>query len=191
MLTFKHYDEAVIKYFRDLYDWSVYASPENAFHTAGMTFDDKVPLPLISVYRTEFTLNPIRNNALFFRGRTLSVSEDKVNKERILPLIFSYQMDLWGDNESIVDQMFSELLFAVIEDPLITLICDGFDEPYKANLVLTDIQSNSDSIQYSSRGRLYRLTAIFQVQAYIAKLEERARIKVVPQLFDYDGKKLV
>jgi ABC-type molybdenum transport system ATPase subunit/photorepair protein PhrA len=67
----------------------------------------------------------------------------------------------------------------------------GFDEPYKANLVLTDIQSNSDSIQYSSRGRLYRLTAIFQVQAYIAKLEERARIKVEPQFFDYEGKKLV
>ena len=190
MLTFKHYDEAVITYFKGLYDWSVYASPDNAFMTAGMEFEDKVPLPLISVYRTEFTLNPVRNNALFFRGRTLAVSEDKISKERVLPLIFSYQMDLWGDNDSLVNQMFSELLFAVIEDPLITLICDGFDEPYKANLVLTDIQNNSDSIQYASRGRLYRLTATFQVQAYIAKLEEKPRIRVIPQFYDYNANKI-
>ena len=146
MLTFKHYDDAVINYFKDLYDWSVYASPERAFEIAGMNFGDKVPLPLISVYRSEFGLNPVRNTALFFRGRTLSLSEDKINKERVLPLLFSYQMDLWGDNDAIINQMFTELLFAVIEYPLITLICDGFDEPYKANLVLTEIQNNSDSI---------------------------------------------
>lgn len=191
MLTFKNYDEAVVNYFKSLYDWTVYASTDNAFHAAGMAFDDKVPLPLISVYRSEFSLNPFRNTALFFRGRTLSVSEDKVNKERILPLLFSYQMDLWGDNDSVLNQLFSELLFAVIEDPLITLDRDGFDEPYKANLILTEIQNNSDSIQYSTRGRLYRLTAVFQINAYITKLEERARVHVVPQFFDYDGKKLV
>lgn len=190
MLTFKHYDEAVINYFKDLYDWSVYASPERAFEIAGMNFGDKVPLPLISVYRSEFGLNPVRNTALFFRGRTLSLSEDKINKERVLPLLFSYQMDLWGDNDALINQMFTELLFAVVEYPLITLICDGFDEPYKANMVLTEIQNNSDSIQYSSRGRLYRYTAIFQVQAYVAKLEEKARIQVVPQFFDYSARKL-
>lgn len=190
MLTFKHYDEAVVNYFKDLYDWTVYASPENAFHTAGMNFEDKVPLPLISVYRSEFALNPYRNTALFFRGRTLNVSENVINKERILPLLFSYQMDLWGDNDAVINQMFSELLFAVIENPLITLVCDGFEEPYKANLVLMEIQNNTDSIQYSSRGRLYRLTAIFQVQAYIAKLEERARIYVVPEFYDFKANKL-
>ena len=190
MLTFKHYDEAVVNYFKDLYDWTVYASPDNAFHTAGMVFGDKIPLPLISVYRSEFGLNPFRNTALFFRGRRLEVSEEKINKERILPLIFSYQMDLWGDNDAILNQMFSEVLFAVIEDPLITLICDGFDEPYKANMVLTEIQNNSESIQFSSRGRLYRLTAIFQVQAYIAKLEEKDRITVVPEFFDFNARKI-
>ena len=190
MLTFKNYDEAVINYFKALYDWSVYASPENAFNIAGMNFGDKVPLPLISVYRSEFGLNPVRNTALFFRGRTLANSEDKLNKERILPLIFSYQMDLWGDVDAVINQMFSELMFAVIEDPLITLDLDGFEEPYKANLVLTEIQNNSDSIQYSSRGRLYRYTAIFQVQAYIAKLVEKDRIKVVPQFFDFSARKL-
>lgn len=190
MLTFKHYDEAVINYFKEIYDWSVYASPDNAFQVAGMTFDDKVPLPLISVYRSEFALNPYRNTAAFFRGRTLSISDEKVNKERILPLLFSYQMDLWGDNDSIITQMFAELLFAVIEYPLITLVCDGFNEPYKANMVLTEVQNNSDSIQYSTRGRLYRYTAIFQVQAYIAKLEERSRIQVVPQFFDFNSTKI-
>jgi len=190
MLTFKNYDEAVINYFKGLYDWSVYASPENAFNIAGMNFGDKVPLPLISVYRSEFGLNPVRNTALFFRGRTLAVSEDKINKERILPLIFSYQMDLWGDVDSVINQMFSELMFAVIEDPLITLDLDGFEEPYKANLVLTEIQNNSDSIQYASRGRIYRYTAIFQVQAYIAKLEERARVTVVPQFYDFNAREL-
>jgi len=190
MLTFKNYDEAVIRYFKDRYKWSVYASPDNAFHTAGMEFDDKVLLPLISVYRSEFALNPYRNTALFFRGRTLAMTEDKIDKERVLPLLFSYQMDLWGDNDAVVNQMFSELLFALIEDPLITVEFDGFDEPYKANLVLTEIQNNSDSIQYSSRGRLYRLTAIFQVQAYIIKLEERTRITVLPHIYDFGAKKI-
>ena len=190
MLTFKHYDDAVINYFRGLYDWSVYASPDRAFEVAGMTFEDKVPLPLISVYRSEFALNPYRNTALFFRGRTLEVSEDSVTKERVLPLLFSYQMDLWGDKDSVVNHMFSELLFAVIEDPLITLEPDGFKEPYKANLALQEIQNNSDSIQYASRGRLYRLTAIFQVQAFIAKLEERPRAFVVPEFYDFKSKKL-
>ena len=190
MLTFKHYDDAVVNYFRSLYDWSVYASPDNAFNVAGMTFDDKVPLPLISVYRSEFALNPYRNTALFFRGRTLEISEDKINKERILPLLLSYQMDLWGDKDATVNHMFSELLFAVVEDPLITLECDGFKEPYQANLVLQEIQNNSDSIQYASRGRLYRLTATFQIQAYIAKLEERPKFTVVPEFFDYVGKQL-
>lgn len=190
MLTFKNYDEAVINYFRDLYEWSVYASPDNAFHVAGMAFDDKVPLPLISVYRSDFSLNPIRNMALFFRGRTLAVSQDKIEKERILPLLFSYQMDLWGDNDAVVNQLFSELLFAVIEDPLIKVHHDGYEEIKESNLVLTEIQNNSDSIQYSTRGRLYRLTAIFQVMAYIAKIEERTRIYVVPQFFDFDGKKI-
>ena len=190
MLTFKNYDEAVVNYFRDLYEWSVYASPDNAFHTAGMTFDDKVPLPLISVYRSDFSLNPIRNTALFFRGRTIAISDEKIEKERILPLLFSYQMDLWGDNDSVVNQLFSELLFAVIEDPLIKVHHDGYEEIKESNLVLTEIQNNSDSIQYSTRGRLYRLTAIFQVMAYIAKIEERTRIYVVPQFFDFDGKKI-
>lgn len=189
MLTFKQYDDAVINYFRDLYDWSVYASPDRAFDVAGMTFDDKVPLPLISVYRSEFALNPYRNNALFFRGRTLELTEDTVHKERILPLLLSYQMDLWGDKDAVVNHMFSELLFAVIEDPLITLECDGFKEPYKAALAIQEIQNNSDSIQYSSRGRLYRLTATFQVQAYIAKLEERKRVTVVPEFYDFNAKK--
>lgn len=189
MLTFKQYDDAVISYFRDLYDWSVYASPDRAFEVAGMTFDDKVPLPLISVYRSEFALNPYRNTALFFRGRTLEVTEETVQKERILPLLLSYQMDLWGDKDGVVNHMFSELLFAVIEDPLIKLDCDGFKEPYKANLVLQEIQNNSDSIQYSSRGRLYRLTATFQVQAYIAKLEERQRVTIVPEFYDFNAKK--
>ena len=190
MLTFKNYDEAVVNYFRDLYEWSVYASPDNAFHAAGMAFDDKVPLPLISVYRSDFSLNPIRNTALFFRGRTLAISDEKIEKERILPLLFSYQMDLWGDNDSVVNQLFSELLFAVIEDPLIKVHHDGYEEIKESNLVLTEIQNNSDSIQYSTRGRLYRLTAIFQVMAYIAKIEERTRIYVVPQFFDFDGKKI-
>ena len=190
MLTFKNYDDAVVNYFKSLYDWSVYASPENAFNIAGMNFGDKVPLPLISVYRSEFGLNPVRNTALFFRGRTLAISEDKINKERILPLLFSYQMDLWGDVDAVINQMFSELMFAVIEDPLITIDFDGFEEPYKANLVLTEIQNNSDSIQYASRGRLYRYTAIFQVQAYIAKLVEKDRIRVVPQFYDFSAREL-
>ena len=190
MLTFKHYDDAVVNYFKSMYEWSVYASPENAFNIAGMNFGDKVPLPLISVYRSEFALNPNRNNAAFFRGRTIEVTENKADKERILPLIFSYQMDLWGDDDNQISQMFSEILFSVIEDPLITLKIDGFKEPHSANMVLTEIQNNSDTIQYTSRGRLYRFTAIFQVYAYIIKLEERKRFKVEPQFFDYSAKKI-
>lgn len=190
MLTFRNYDNGVVEYFKSLYEWSVYATPENAFNVAGMNFDDKVPLPLISVYRSEFGLNPYRNMALFFRGRNIEINDETIRKERILPLLFSYQMDLWGDNEDVLIQMFSELLFAVIEDPIISFDLDGFNEPYRANLELTEIQNNSDAIQYSSRGRLYRYTAIFRVQAYIAKLEEKTRIQVVPQYFDFNARKL-
>ena len=83
MLTFKHYDDAVTDYFKRIYEWTVFSSPDSAFHTAGLNFGDKVPLPLISLYRSEFALNPSRNTALFFRGRTLNVTETKINKERI------------------------------------------------------------------------------------------------------------
>ncbi len=190
MLTFKHYDDAVTDYFKRIYEWTVFSSPDSAFHTAGLNFGDKVPLPLISLYRSEFALNPSRNTALFFRGRTLNVTETKINKERILPLLFSYQVDFWGDHEAQLSQMLSEVLFCTIEDPIIKLNMDGFDKPYEANMVLQEVQNNSESIQFSSRGRLYRFTATFQIQAYIAKLEERERAYVVPTFYTYDGKRL-
>ena len=190
MLTFKNYDDAVIDYFKKIYQWSVYAQTDRAFQVAGMEFGDKVPLPLISVYRTDFALNPFRNTPLFFRGKTLALTETKVNKERVFPMLFNYQVDVWGDDHDVVAQLYSELLFAVTEMPIITVDFAGSREPLEAHLSIIEVNQNNEPSQIATRGRLYRYSVTYQVHVYIIKQEEHDVIRIVPQFFDFDANKL-
>ena len=190
MLTFKNYDVGITSYFKSLYEWSVYASPDRAFQQVALEFEDKVPMPFIAINRTEFALNPIRNTSAFFKGRFLSVTDEKVAKERMFPILLTYQVDVWGDDHEVAAQLFSELLFGVNESPLFKVECDALRDPFYATMILTDVNDNSEPSQIASRGRLYRYSMTYQVQASILKFEERDRIHVIPQLFDYRGNKL-
>lgn len=190
MLTIQNYDQAVVDYFKSFYETTVYGSPEVAFKNAALQYKDKVPLPLISVYRSELGLAPIRNFPLFKRGNITAVSESTVSRERILPLTFIYHADVWATKASQAAQLFSEVLFRTIDKPLFDVAFDGIEPKIQANLILTEIVDNTDSTQISTRGRLNRYTLIYQVDGHISKLIENDRIFIVPEFYSYNGKEL-
>ena len=190
MLTFRNYDEAVIEFFKSFYEHSVYGSPAVAFKNAAMVYGDKVPLPLISVYRSELGLGSQRNFALFKRGNITNVTDKTVSRERILPLMLSYQADIWASENAQAAQLLSEVLFRTLDKPMFPVKCDGMEEPIQKHLQLLDVIDNSDSSQISTRGRLHRYTIVYQVDGHIAKLIENDRIFIVPEFYSYDGKEL-
>lgn len=191
MLTIKNYNDAVVDYFQSFFENTVWGAPNEAFKNAAMREEskDKVQLPLISVYRTEIGLDT-RNFALFKRGHITNISANKIERERVLPLVLSYQADIWASNSDQCTQLFSEVLFRTIDKPLVPVHFDGIEEKLDANLVLLDIVDNSDTSQISTRGRLYRYTIVYQMNAHIVKIVENDRINIVPEFFTYDGREI-
>lgn len=190
MLTISNYDTAVVEYFESFYDNVVYGSPSVAFKNAAMKNNDKVKLPLISIYRSDLSLTSLRNYALFKKGNISAISEDKVTRERILPITFSYQADIWASTTYVAAQLFSEVLFRTLDKPTVLVHHDGFKVPIEKYLRVTDIIDNSDATQISTRGRLNRYTIIYQLDGHIAKIVENDRIYIVPEFYSYDGKEL-
>ena len=190
MLTILNYDNALVDYFSSFYKYIVYGAPNVAFKNAGMKFGDKVPLPLISIYRSEIGLASLRNFPLFKKGNITNLNNCIVERERILPLNLSYQVDVWGSDLDQTTQLFCEVLFRTLDKPLFPVNHDGMEEALQKNLQLLDIIDNTDSSLISTRGRLNRYTLVYQVDAHIAKIVENDRIFIVPEFYSYDGNKL-
>lgn len=190
MLTILNFDDAVVDYFSSFFDYVVWGAPNVAFKNAAMKWDDKVPLPLISIYRSELALASLRNFPLFKKGNMTGLSEKNVNRERVLPMMMSYQADIWGSDLEQATQLFCEVLFRTLDKPMIPVHLEGKEEPVMKELRLLDIVDNNDATQISSRGRLNRYSILYQVDGYIAKLVENDRIFIVPKFYSYDGKEL-
>ena len=190
MFTLLNFDHAIETWCKERYTYSVWGDPSTAFKNAGMEFGDKVPLPLVSVYRSDLNLANSRNFALFKTGNINSITTDKIRRERILPVLMSYQIDIWASAYDQAVQMFSELLFRIMDNPKVTVRMDGEKEAYDTYFNVTEIVDNSDTSQISTRGRLNRLTIITQVDGYIMNSYESDRINIVPEFRDFSGNEL-
>lgn len=189
MMTIDNFDEAVVEYFESFYDYCIWGKTNEAFDKAAVKWGDQIPLPLISLARTELGLASLRNFALFKRGQMVGLSQTKVQRERILPMSMTYQADIWSDNLKQCTQLFSEVLFRTLDKPVIEVKFDNGAIDTK-EIRLMDVVDNNDSTQISTRGRLYRFSIIYQVDGYIVKQIENDRIFIVPSFYTYEHKDL-
>lgn len=190
MLTIDNYNVGVKGYIKKLFDNTVWGNPSEAFKNAAREGGDKLSLPLVSVYRSDLGLAASRNFAAFKTGAPIKVTETKVTRERVLPFILSYQIDVWAVEEETATALFSELLFRLIDEPAVPIQHPGMEEPVINYLEVIEVMDNSDISQIATRGRLHRYTIICQMNAHIAKIVEKDRIYIIPEFYTFDGVKL-
>lgn len=189
-MSITNYDKGIVKYFEDIYENVVWGDPNTAFKNNAMKHEDKVLLPMLSVYRPEIMLDPSINFAQLKKGAALEIDQFSVTRERTLPLILSYQLDVWATGNDQAAALFAEVLFYTMDKPGVPIEISGADNPVIQYLTITDVVDNTDTTQIASRGRLCRFTILYQIRAHIVKLEKNDRIKVVPEFYTYDGKQL-
>ena len=165
-MTLELYDEALEKKLKKLFPNIIGASPDEAMWSSNK--DGKVSLPLISFYRVN---NPIDwnnyNNAEVFgtRGYTRSVNEDtgEIGKTLSISVTLTYQIDLWAADRKTVDQLFQDVLFALLLHPYIELDMSGTEKDKVFSLRLIDSQNSTDIPSFSRNNRIYRYTLTYQV----------------------------
>ena len=167
------YDDAVLDKLKGVFSNVVFSAPDKAFKRSaerkglkGSADDVDVDLPLISVYRENYTVDMDRNNPRFRRrGRKIRNSDDdsRAVMAEALPVRIDYQLDVWGKRRRELDVLVGELLFWMLDNPKVSLNLGGEFEDYSPefNWKLEDVTDNSDIMSFSDRGKYYRVTIPF------------------------------
>lgn len=165
-MTLELYDEAVERKLKKLFPNVIGASPNEAMWSSNK--NGKVELPLVSFYRIN---NPIDwssyNNAELFgtKGYTRSYNDDdnSIGKTLSISVTLTYQIDLWAADRKTSDQLFQDMVFALILHPNIQLDMKGTEKDKVFSLRLLDSQNSTDIPSFARNNRIYRYTMTYQV----------------------------
>lgn len=158
------YDEGLLNYLKSALNFPniVNSAESKAFDASADKNSKKVEiqLPMISFWRTS---NPLTfegggNFAERHRGRIIKSDKDKLIADfwRTLPVTLSYQITIWSDRRSEVDDIYRELMmYLVTDNPHITLKLDGMEVPEEFFILVTDTDTSTDVDSFSDKGRLY------------------------------------
>ena len=156
------YDDALGKKLKKLFPNVVGASTDEAFSAS--EDKGKVKLPLISFYRIS---NPIDtqtyNMPEAFRGRVLKRSEFDGDVGMTLPVLITYQIDIWATSRRICDEIFTELVFYLIRNPNIQISVPKQSSPQDFAMVLQDTENSTELSEFDTIGRIYRSTLTYEV----------------------------
>ena len=102
------------------------------------------------------------------RHRGKIMSQDFENSKgvrwRALPVRITYQITIWSDRRTEVDDIYRELMMYLITDnPHITVMMDGMDVPENFVLEVTDTDSTTDVDSFSDKGRIYTQNILVDV----------------------------
>ena len=158
------YDEGLLNYLKSALNFPniVNAAESKAFDTSVDKNSCKVEvqMPMISFWRIA---NPLTyegggNFAMRHRGRRMSVDKEECTAEawRSLPVTLSYQLTIWSDRRSEVDDIYRELMMYLLTDnPHITIQLEGMETPEEFYIHVTDTDTSTDVDSFSDKGRLY------------------------------------
>lgn len=180
------YDDAVIEKFESVFENVVFSEPDRAFNRSaekrGVQGEDvEVKLPLISIYRENYTIDLERNNLRWRkRGRKVGLNDEETKAEMAesLPVRIDYQLDVWAKGRREVDFLTVELLFWMLDNPEIQLdLSEDFDDfsPY-FNWKLEDVTDNSDIMSFEDRGKYYRVTIPFYFDEAMVFRPDRLKV---------------
>lgn len=84
---------------------------------------------------------------------------------RSLPVTLSYQLTIWSDRRSEVDDIYRELMMYLLTDnPHIKIQLEGMDVPEEFYIHVVDTDTSTDVDSFSDRGRLYTQNIMIDVQ---------------------------
>lgn len=179
------YDNALLEKIKPVFNNVVISPPDMAFQRSAELNKGDVKVPLLSIYRENYTLN--RDNFNMMRTRrgrkTEYVNSEKsgVRMVKSLPIRIDYVLDVWAKEREVVDKMVAELLFWLVENPMITItIPNTTDMTQDFKLTIEDMTDNSDVMSFEERGRIYRVSIPFYIdQAQLYATEDLKTAKTL------------
>lgn len=164
------YDTGLLNYLKGAlnFDNIINSAESTAFSNAG-DHDEKseVKLPMISFWRVS---NPIElpggNFPMRHRGKIMSQDFENLKgvRWRALPVRITYQITIWSDRRTEVDDIYREMMMYLMTDnPHIVVMMDGMDKPEEFLLEVTDTDSTTDVDSFADRGRIYTQNILVDV----------------------------
>lgn len=120
--------------------------------------ENNVSLPMISFWRlnSDFNLENF-NYSGTMRGRPMTkLNNTKGLNIQEIPINLIYQIDLWSDRRYEVDQLYKELLFYLIQEPYLNVLCETDMTVRDFYFKITDTNTSIELAEFNDNGKIYR-----------------------------------
>lgn len=164
------YDTGLLNYLKGAlnFDNIINSAESTAFSNAGDHNEkSEVKFPMISFWRVS---NPVElpggNFPMRHRGKIMTQDFENLKgvRWRALPVRITYQITIWSDRRTEVDDIYRELMMYLMTDnPHIVVMMDGMDKPEEFLLEVTDTDSTTDVDSFADRGRIYTQNILVDV----------------------------
>jgi hypothetical protein len=156
------FDNAFTDYYVGVYANTLYSPPDWAFKESAKRNNGQVQLPLISLWRLGYAIDWDMYNAPLHR-RGIPVWQDRtpgnITSARGLPMLVSYQLDVWAQTRQILDILVREVLFYTADKPEISVTFQQVEETQSFAFRIEEGPiDNSDITSFESVGYVYRNT---------------------------------
>lgn len=167
-MSLQCFDEALEKKIQNVFENTEIAHEEKMYSDA-IENDAVLNLPIITIWRISNVLAFDKSTDARIRSGYKAYSKDNktVTAIQSLPVLITYQIDIYSDRRREVDDIFKELcMFLYINDSLHVVfnLSDtvALEEDYTLKLI--DNQSQTDFSSFDDKGRLYRETINLEIQ---------------------------
>lgn len=190
------YDEAIINNLKSVTgDNRISIQPaDRVFQNIAKKEYDKIEFPLISIFRTGWSLLGSRSFYMLHEGALVKIEESeeknvdpKFYRVQNIPIRINYSMDVWTKTREENDNIIRELLFYYMTNPTMTItIPYGLNIVHDFNIFFNDdIEDNSDVSDHFNRGEYFRQTLSFYTDdAYLWKATSRGPTIIDPDFID-------
>lgn len=196
MLSPVDFDEALVEKLRSVYSNLVVAATDQQFQEASRDNMGRVVLPLLGVWRTGYSLNPVDESFAGINGlgRYAYTDPDTQYTQQVsfttFPVVITYQLDIWSVRRRDGDKLAVELLWWLKRHPNVEVV---ITKPYEwknadSKVLVTGVTENSEPSEFSDRGRIYHVTIDCQIDGYIYHVQrDKVALTIPVQVLDYDS----
>lgn len=166
-MSFYLYDNALKEKLSNVFDNVVNCSEDKAIDYSQDEETAQVTLPMISFWRLNNNLDTNMYNAsAILRGRDIARVNNKATNilnYKELPIVLTYQVDIWSDRRYEVDEILKELLLYFMEEPNLEVEEPNVDYTYSFPMTITELNSDVDVSSFDEKGVLYRQTISLEI----------------------------
>lgn len=181
MSSIGEYDKGMINKFKSVFPNVIFSPGEDTTLSTQASYEDDyvVKLPLIAINRINQNVNDsMYVDAETRRGRVYGVQEDRLMS---IPIILSYQIDIYSDKREEVDDIWRELVRFIKINPNIEIEIKRYNIKTEFPLMLIDSDTTTDVSSFDDKGRLYRITMNTEInQARLFFSKDYNPVKDIP-----------